>query len=54
VMGKLAAASLESPGVALYYGVLLQADGRAGEAESYLARARQGRLLPEEREMAGR
>ena len=52
-MEKLTPQSLKTPAVALYYGVLLRAAGRAGEAEPYLALARGSRLLPEERALAG-
>jgi cellulose synthase operon protein C len=52
VMEKLPLESLKIPAVALYYGVLLRADGRAGDAEPYLALARGAPLLPEERALA--
>lgn len=42
---------LEAPGVALYYGLLLNADGQTNKAAAYLERGRQGRLLPEEEEL---
>ncbi|HWW01436.1 MAG TPA: hypothetical protein VNZ64_17195 [Candidatus Acidoferrum sp.] len=49
VMEKLAPDSLKTPAVGLYYGVLLRAVGRGGEAEPYFALARGARLLPEEK-----
>lgn len=52
-MEKLAPESLKTPALALYYGVLLKADGRDADAEPYLALARGARLLPEERALAG-
>jgi hypothetical protein len=47
---KLEPSQLEKPSVTLYYGVLLSAAGRAGEAAHYLQLARtNGQLLPEEK-----
>ena len=49
---KLKPSQLEKPSVALYYGVLLSATGKAGEAAPYLEIARtKGQLLPEEKRL---
>ena len=49
---KLEPSQLEKPSVALYYGVLLSATGRASEAAPYLQLARtNGHLLPEEKQL---
>ncbi len=48
VFQKLGPEALNSPPVALYYGVLLAANGRAQEGKAYLAKASGVRLLPEE------
>src|SRR5260370_14886553 len=52
VMQKLPPESLKAPAVALYYGVLLRAVGRGGEAEPYFALARGARLLAEAKALA--
>lgn len=46
---KLGTAALEQPSVALYYGVLLTANGRRDEAAPFLEIARKTSLLPEEK-----
>jgi Flp pilus assembly protein TadD len=51
VLEKCPAQALADPAVALYYGVLLSADGRTNEAAGFLNIARNGELLPEERRM---
>ena len=49
---KLEPAQLEKRSVALYYGVLLSAMGKTGEAAPYLQIARtKGQLLPEEKQL---
>lgn len=49
---KLKPAQLDSPSVALYYGVLLSAAGKTNEAAPYLQIAgTKGQLLPEERQL---
>jgi predicted Zn-dependent protease len=49
---KLNPSQLEQRSVALYYGVLLSATGKAGEAAPYLQIARtKGQLLPEEKQL---
>jgi predicted Zn-dependent protease len=49
---KLKPSQLEERSVALYYGVLLSATGKAGEAAPYLQIARtKGQLLPEEKQL---
>jgi predicted Zn-dependent protease len=49
---KLEPSQLKKPSLALYYGVLLSATGKAGEAAPYLQLARtQGQLLPEEKQL---
>ena len=49
---KLKPAQLEEPSAALYYGLLLSAAGKVGEAAPYLKIARtKGKLLPEEKQM---
>jgi hypothetical protein len=49
VLEKLEPENLQSPSVALYYGVLLAAAGETGKAAEYLGKARKGPLLPEEK-----
>jgi tetratricopeptide (TPR) repeat protein len=49
VLRSLPAQVLETPAIALYYGVLLAADGDARAAGHYLALAQTAWLLPEER-----
>ncbi len=52
VLQKLKPSQLEQPSIALYYGVLLSATGKASEAAPYLQIARtKGRLLPEEKQL---
>ncbi len=49
---KLKPAQLEQPSIALYYGVLLSATGKASEAAPYLQIARtKGQLLTEEKQL---
>ena len=49
---KLEPSQLKKPSMALYYGVLLSATGKAGEAAPYLQLARtRGQLLPEEKQL---
>jgi predicted Zn-dependent protease len=51
-MQKLEPAQLEQRSVALYYGVLLCATGKAGDAKPYLQIARtKSQLLPEEKQL---
>lgn len=42
---------LDQPGVALYYGIILAADGQAARAAKYLELAEAGQLLPEEQSL---
>jgi thioredoxin-like negative regulator of GroEL len=42
---------LQKPSIALYYGLMLMAEGDAANARKYLALAAKARLLPEEREL---
>ncbi len=49
ILEKLKPASLQDPQIALYYGVLLAADGQTNKAAPFLALARKARLLPEEK-----
>ncbi|PWU12096.1 MAG: hypothetical protein C5B50_22100 [Verrucomicrobia bacterium] len=51
VMEKLKAEELETPDIALYYGLLLSADGQTGKAARYFTLARTATLLPEEKEL---
>lgn len=48
---KLQPEALENPSVALYYGCLLASAGRTNQAARYLELARQGNLLPEEKQL---
>jgi hypothetical protein len=49
---KLKPSQLAQPSAALYYGILLSATGKTGEAASYLQIARtRGHLLPEEKDL---
>ncbi len=48
-MDSLPAVSLESPAVALYYGLLLAADGQRDRARQFLAHSQTASLLPEEK-----
>jgi predicted Zn-dependent protease len=52
VLGTLSPEALESPSVALYYGVLLSASGDTNKAGKYLGIARKADLLPEEKALA--
>jgi hypothetical protein len=52
VLQKLNSSQLEEHSVALYYGILLSATGKTGEAATYLQIAQsQGQLLPEEKKL---
>jgi hypothetical protein len=52
VLQRLQPAELAQPSVALYYGVLLAATGKANQAMPWLQIAQtKGHLLPEEREL---
>lgn len=53
VLAKLPPAELAQPSPALYYGLLLTAAGKPGEAASWLhlAQAKPGMLLPEEKQL---
>ena len=46
---RLSPEALEAPNVALYYALLLTADGQTATAAKYLAAAGQSQLLPEEK-----
>jgi predicted Zn-dependent protease len=48
-LDKLKPEALETPAVALYYGILLSASGETNHATKYLACARKPDLLPEEK-----
>jgi hypothetical protein len=52
VLGTLSPEVLDSPSVALYYGVLLSASGDTNKAGKYLGIARKADLLPEEKALA--
>jgi tetratricopeptide (TPR) repeat protein len=52
VLGRLKPEALETPSVALYYGVLLSAMEETNQANKYLALAQQSKLLPEEKALA--
>ena len=52
VFGKLKPEALETPSVALYYGVLLSAMEKTNQAGKYLALAQHAKLLPEEKALA--
>jgi Flp pilus assembly protein TadD len=52
VMQKLKPDVLESPSVALYYGLLLSATGETNKAGKYLDIAQRSDLLPEEKALA--
>jgi len=54
VLEFLKPAQLEQPGVAVYYGALLAANGDGSRVKQYLAIAEAGQLLPEERAIAER
>jgi predicted Zn-dependent protease len=49
ILGKLSPEALETPSVALYYGVLLASSGETNKAGKYLGIAQKGDLLPEEK-----
>jgi hypothetical protein len=51
-MEKLKTEALETPPVALYYGVLLAASGNTNKAGKYLGLAQQSAFLPEEKALA--
>jgi Flp pilus assembly protein TadD len=51
-LGKLKPEALETPSVALYYGVLLCAAGDTNKAGKYLDIAQKADLLPEEKTLA--
>jgi len=51
VFQTLPSADLESPGIALYYGLALVAAGKIEQAQKYLSLARHAQLLPEERKL---
>jgi len=48
-LDKLKVETLETPSVALYYGVLLAGIGETNKAGKYLAIAKHADLLPEEK-----
>lgn len=52
VMQKLKPEALETPSVALYYGLLLSATGETNKAGKYLGIAQRSSLLPEEKALA--
>jgi Tfp pilus assembly protein PilF len=52
VLEKLKADALETPPVALYYGILLSAAGDTNKAGKYLSIAQKSDLLPEEKALA--
>lgn len=52
VLEKLKPDALETPSVALYYGLLLSASGDTNKAGKYLAIAQKADLLPEEKALA--
>jgi predicted Zn-dependent protease len=52
VLEKLKPDALETPSVALYYGLLLSASGETNKAGKYLALAQKADLLPEEKALA--
>ncbi|HYG36586.1 MAG TPA: hypothetical protein VEC99_17465, partial [Clostridia bacterium] len=49
VLEKLKPEALETPAIALYYGVLLAAEGQTNQARKYLSLAKTETLLPQER-----
>jgi predicted Zn-dependent protease len=51
VMEKLAAKDLEAPGIAGYYGLILQANGKPEKARPYFELTSKGPLLPEEKKL---
>ena len=52
VLEKLKPEALETPSIALYYGVLLSASGETNKAGKYLSIAQKAELLPEEKALA--
>ena len=52
VLQKLSSEALETPSVALYYGLLLSASGYTNKASKYLGIAQKADLLPEEKALA--
>ena len=52
VLQKLKPEALETPSVALYYGLLLSATGETNKASKYLVIAKKADLLPEEKALA--
>lgn len=48
---QLSSADLRNPGIALYYGVLLRANGETDRAREFLKLAESGRMLPEEQRL---
>ena len=51
ILKALPAAQLETPSIAIYYGVLLAAAGETNQARKYLDLAAAAPLLPEEKEL---
>ena len=51
IIESLKTQDLQSPGIAGYYGLILQATGNGAKAKKYLNLAVKGRLLPEERKL---
>ncbi|MDQ2868655.1 MAG: hypothetical protein M3R59_09645 [Verrucomicrobiota bacterium] len=51
VMGKLSEQQLQQPAVALYYGIILAANGDAARAQEYLDRTGGAYFLPEEKKL---
>jgi tetratricopeptide (TPR) repeat protein len=51
VLRKLKPEALETPPVALYYGVLLSASGQPAQAKKYLDLGQRAALLPEEKQL---
>lgn len=51
MFGKLKAEQLNDPTVAAYYAIIMASTGNGPSAKKYLDRARQARLLPEERSL---
>ena len=49
ILQKIKQEDLEQPGIALYYGAILAANGETNRAGQYLARASKGAMLPEEK-----
>ena len=51
LMDTLKPQELENPSIVGYYGIILKTAGQTNRARAYLARAFNGRLLPEERKL---